>query len=228
MKYTSPLLTAGSGLLAGNVFSHNAGGQYIRSHRIPVNRRTPRQEGVRSFLASLSSRWTETLTGAQRDAWTVFADNSPIIDRLGKSIKISGLAQYVGCNVTRLQVGLPEQDDAPVIFTAPTVGPVTVSATAASAALSVSFDNTAPWAHQNDGRLVIAVSIPKGKGINFFNGPYQYAGSVSGNLASPPTSPHVITMPNPAGPAQSKIFVRVRALEEDGRQSGPFQISRTV
>ena len=109
----SALVAAASGSVAGNTFSHNAGGPYVRRRATPTNPSTVAQQEVRSRLAELASHWGNTLTQAQRDGWVTFGQNFPSTDSLGKTIVLSGSQAYSRVNARLLSAGLTRVDTAP-------------------------------------------------------------------------------------------------------------------
>ena len=89
-----------SGKLGGQVASRNKGGAYMRTWVMPTNPSTPAQEAARSRLGVFSQEW-RTLTSAQRDAWVSWADENPVLDRLGASIILTGAQAYTKININR-------------------------------------------------------------------------------------------------------------------------------
>lgn len=210
-----------SGSLGAIVASHNRGGQYLRVGVIPTNPGTVEQTLIRSLMSVLTSRWTEVLTQAQRDAWDVYAVNVPITGPLGEPRNIGGIAQFIRSNVARLQTAaadLGQIDDAPTIFnlgsgTLPTV----VAVDAAADTIDIGFNNGDAWAIAVGGGLTVLVSRPQNPSINFFKGPYRLAGFVLGAII-PPTSPATLTLPFPVG-VGNVVFVQFRFTQVDGRLS---------
>lgn len=93
-----------SGKIAGNVFSRNANGAFIRNRVNPTNPKTGRQISVRASLSTVSSAW-RGLTDAQRQAWTDAAPLFPYQDRLGQTKTYTGQQLYCRLNQTIVQVG---------------------------------------------------------------------------------------------------------------------------
>ncbi len=87
-----------SGSEAGTVHSHNKGGTYTRQRTVPTNPQTTRQMAQRDKISNFSKEWVNDLDQSQRDAWTVFAQENPVIDRLGQSIFLSGIQMFVKLN----------------------------------------------------------------------------------------------------------------------------------
>lgn len=227
MLIKGSFVTAASGKLGGVVAARNKGGQYLRAFAMPVNPSTPFQEIVRNAIATLTSRWTSVVTLNQRAAWATFAQNVTIVNPLGDTGLNAALGWYCACNVPRIQATLSVVDAGPTTFTLATLTPPVATITAAGTTGSFAFTNTDSWANESGGAMLIYASRPQSAGINFFKGPYRFAGKIVGS-ATPPTSPSVITLPFPSGPTGSKQFFQVRAVRADGRISAPFRLVSSV
>ena len=219
MKFKGTIIGEASGSVASLTFSHNRGGQYIRQRAIPVDPATPAQQVVRQAMSDLTSLWGDTLSAAQRDAWDQYALNVPLPDTLGEPRNVGGLGMYVRTNIPIAQAGLTRVDDAPSIFD---LGPFTnpdVASITAPDALLLNFDNTDAWANEDEAAMLVYGSRANNPSINYFKGPYRFAGSILGNGTTPPTSPAAITMPFVLVAGQ-RAFLQVRVTRADGRLSG--------
>lgn len=218
MKFKGTLIGPASGSMMGLTASRNRGGQYFRRRATPTNPNSPAQNLVRGYLSALSSLWNNTLTTAQRTGWDTYALNVPLTNTMGDAINVGGLGMYIRSNVPRLTGSIARIDDAPTTFNLGSLTlPTIISATAATDILSVGYTNTDPWAIAVGGALMVYTSRPQNPSINFFRGPYRFAGKVAGAVI-PPTSPVAITSPFPFAVGQ-KVFVRVNAFTADGRLS---------
>lgn len=226
MKFKSALVTQASGSTGGATFAHNQGGLYMRARSVPVNPSTAQQIVIRNAMATITNRWSSTLTATQRAGWDTYSTNVPIVGPLGDARKVGGLAMYVRSNNSRIQAGLTIVDAPPTTFTLGTFTLPTVSASAATQLLSVTFTNTDDWANAVGGAMLVYVSRPQSAGINFFKGPYRYAGKISGAV-SPPTSPQTFAVPFPVAAGQ-KLFVQVTVSRADGRLAAPFRAGLVV
>lgn len=216
-----------SGSLGGVTASRNRFGSYFRNRSIPVNPGTPFQTTIRGLMATLTSLWIDTLSQGGRDAWTVYADNVPLIDALGQPIFVTGLNMYVRTNIPLLQAGGTRVDGAPSIFNLGSFTGPTMTAAASGAALTIAFNTLDDWVSEDNALMMVSGSRPQNPTINFFKGPYRFAGSIVGDTALPPTSPVVIT--NPFGIATGqKVFAQVRVVRADGRLSGTFRLESLV
>lgn len=222
MKYKSPIISSGSGSMGGTTYSHNRYGQYMRNRTIPTNPNSSRQDAVRTVFADLAQRWLSTLTTAQRAAWNNYGANVAVKDRLGEDIYLTGFNHYIRSNTALIQGGLPRVDQAPVIFTLPDTDPAfAVTASEATQLLSVAFDDTLDWLDLDDAAMLVSSGIPVNPTINFFGGPFRYAGVMLGDAITPLTSPQTMTSPFQIAETQ-KVFARARIVLDDGRLSNFF------
>lgn len=107
-------VSAISGSVAGQTFSRNKGGQYIRARAVPIISTTSFALAAKTRLADVSQDW-QGLTAAQRQAFQQWADANPVINALGKPITLSGAQACIGLNTRLLSIGSPK------IFTPPIV-----------------------------------------------------------------------------------------------------------
>lgn len=226
MIFTSGIISAASGSFGGLTASRNKGGQYFRSRVIPVDPGTAGQVAVRTIMADLSNAWVTTLTALQRESWDIYALNVPLVNPLGESRTVTGLNQFIRSNTPRLQVGLPQVDDAPVIFTLGGFTAVSIIVIGAADTVSTTFEETDDWVPEDDAALLIQGSRPQSEAINFFKGPYQSIPPILGAMI-PPTSPVAQATPFLVDPGQ-KYFGRYRVTRADGRLSAAQRIGTIV
>lgn len=140
MALFQPLDGNRSGSVAGTTFSHNAGGSYVRRRSVPVNPTSTRQTVVRGNMSTNARGWN-ALTDPQRAAWKAYGQSNPVRNRLGASIKLSGISSYTRIN------NVSRDSGSGTITSAPSgVGPgalLTVSITAnTSTTVTVAFTPT--------------------------------------------------------------------------------------
>lgn len=208
---------AASGALGATVFSHGRFGPIMRARVIPTNPATTGQVLARNRMSSLTNHWYNTLTAAQRDAWTTYAENVPVTNRIGAQIYLTGLNWYVGCNSLRSQAAgtIVRVDDAPTIFNLSTFDLTEIIASESTQAFSVTFPAGAAWT-LDDGALMCWGARPQNASINFNNQPYRYAGATYGDTVTPPPGPGVYPSAFPFVEGQ-KLFCRFNCIEADGR-----------
>jgi hypothetical protein len=218
MKIKGALATQMSGSIGGITASHNSGGQYLRARAVPTDPGTVKQTAVRALVSQLVNAWGDTLTAAQRNAWETYAQNVPLTDVFGDARVRTGLNHYVRSNLPLLQAGGTRVDDAPTDFNMGTFSPPTPSASEATQNVSIAFTEADAWRSEDDAHMLIYVSRPVGPTINFFKGPYQYAGKIDGDSTTPPTSPQTVSAPF-AFVAGQRLHTQVRVVRADGRMS---------
>lgn len=216
-----------SGSLRSNTYSHNRFGAYVRNRTIPVNPQSARQTTVRTVLAGLTQAWGNELTQIQRDQWSLYGDNVPVINRLGDSVTLTGLNQYVRSNVPRLISGLARVDDGPIIFSLPETDETAVSAfTVSDQKQGVTFDDTLDWVDQSEAAMLVYAGSPVNPTVNFFNGPFRLTEAILGDDTTAPTSPSALDSPFNFQLNQ-RIYARYRISLPDGRLSNFFRLSPT-
>jgi len=99
-----PMVGQASGKIGGMVFSRNRGGTYVRRRAHPTTNTSEWAEAAKAAFAAVSGAW-EDLSAAARQAFSVWAANNPIVDRLGNKITLDGHAAYVRLNAFRFQLG---------------------------------------------------------------------------------------------------------------------------
>lgn len=219
MLFKSPVFSQASGSIAGITYSHNRGGLYIRARATPTNPNSAAQQTVRAVFADLAQRWSQILTQANRDLWSNYAANTPVTNRLGDPILLSGQQMFIRNNSVLKQASLPTVDAGPTINGNAALSLITL--TSAGGNFTISYDNTDAWAIIDDGALVMQTSRNLSPSINFFDSPFRFWDAVLGNTATPPTSPFVDTENAFGEPIVTgqKVFTRVRAVLPDGRIS---------
>lgn len=167
--------------LNGSVFSRNRGGQYLRTKVTPVNPSTGRQVAVRALLSTFSQGW-RSLTQEQRDAWISATSQWTTTDVFGDSITPSGNALYV-----RLNVNIANGGGSPIAVPPQPVGvasltDLSVSATAGTPSLSVTYAATPVPA---DTAMVIEASPNLSPGISNANSQMRVVATLAAAEASP-------------------------------------------
>ena len=216
------------GSIGGTVFSRNRFGAYARNRSKPVNPNTPRQQAVRSIIALLRSMWFGTLTQDQRDAWASYADNVPMMNRLGETQHLTGYNMFCRTNAVGQQNGLALIANAPTEFSLAEMDPtLAIAPTVDDGKIAVSFDRLLPWAAETGGYMVVYQGLPCDKTINFFKGPWRRIGNIAGVDGAAPSSPQSLSVAYPIAVGQ-KQFVQCRILRKDGRLSSFFRANAPV
>jgi len=228
MKFTSTIFGAASGSIGGTTFSRNRFGMYTRIRAIPTNPNSLRQQLVRSRFSFLSKAWGNNLSQAQRNAWNLYASQVTVKDRLGQDINLTGQQMFIRSNSIVVSIPLPIVEDAPTNFTlAETDATLSASISEATQLVSVVFDDTQPWASEDDAGMQISISRPVSPGVSFIPPIFRVAGTLLGDLGVPLTSPQDVTSPFNITAGQ-KVLVQARIVRADGRLSEPFRITVTA
>lgn len=222
-------ITEMRGSMAGNVYSRNRYGAYMRARTTPINPGTDRQSAIRTIVADVAQRWLATVTAVQRAAWGVFAANVPATNKLGETINLSGFNQYVKTNTAAVNAGLSMKDAAPIIFALPGEDPLFVSSVdAGTGKISIIFNDGRDWCDEDEAGLIVQAGIPQNASRNFFDGPWRHAGVIEGNSIAAPTTPDAtIDVPFAVADGQ-KVWVRAKIQRADGRTSDWFQNNSIV
>jgi hypothetical protein len=158
MKY---LNYPGSGSVAGNTFSRNRFGQYIRTRAIPVNPASTFQQVVRARMQTNADAW-KNLTATQRNGWADFGLNFARTDSLGQTYNLTGFQAYCSVNNNQLAAGNAVLSDAPLYAEPSPIS--TITPTVTSGSFSVAWTVTPLAANE---RLFISVSPGRSPGVSF-------------------------------------------------------------
>ncbi|MBA7685414.1 hypothetical protein ES703_93838 [subsurface metagenome] len=214
-----------SGSVAGTTFARNRYGAYARNRTKPVNPNTALQNAQRAALTLLTARWAQTLTGAQRTAWNLYGSNVVMLNKLGENINLTGFNHYIRSNTGLIRTGHGTLivDDGPVIFELPATDPtLAVTGSEGTQDLTISFDNTLPWAMEDPGWLYVYQGSPQNAQRNFFAGPWKFALSVVGILGGGVVEPQVVPATFAIAEGQRQ-WIYARILRADGRISQKFR-----
>lgn len=221
MLFTSPVFSQVSGSVAGLVYSHGRSGMYTRARSTPTNPDSERQRIIKIAMKTLSPLWGQTLTAAQRAAWSLYAANVAMVNPLGQTIFLTGQNHFMRSNIPRIQAGIAVLLIAPTVFdlgtfTAPTID----EAVSAPNTFDIGFTDTDAWANAVGGFMLVYQGRTVGPGRAFFGGPYRFAGSIVGNPA-PPLDPQTFNAIYRLS-EDNIIWVTTRIIQVDGRMSLPI------
>jgi hypothetical protein len=222
------IMTQISGSVGGITGSHNRGGMYLRGRSIPTDPATVRQQLLRSAAATLTARWRDVLTQAQRDSWAVYAANTPLLSPLGDARDVGALPMYLRGNTVRLQIGEDPVDD-PATSGMPTLTQPTAVTITDSGGLLGGTLIADPWVDLADTFLCVYASRPVSESINFWKGPYRLLGSVEGSVTVPPTTfseDYAAVWGDPV--VGQKIFYQLRVVDAFGALSAKIRNSVIV
>lgn len=170
----STILAQISGSINGTTFAHNQGGAYARNRSAVSNPNTGRQAQVRTAMTAMSKMWGQSLTQAQRDEWNAYGGALSVLNRLGDTISLSGIAAFNRVNLFR--VGTL---DLPAILNPPAGGapapgteiPAYNDSVFINDGLEIQTQITTT-ASANGYSFTVWYSAPLSPGIRFYRGPY--------------------------------------------------------
>lgn len=213
MAIFNPILGDLRGRLAANVFSHNKGGNYVRMGTTPTNPQTSRQQATRAILGTFAAGWTSVLTPAQRDAWDVYAAQSPVKNSLGQDVYISGLAWYVKANARLADASLTAVTDPPIASAPSALLTFSVDVSAVTTA-----DVTFTAALGADEAMALWVSLP----VSLGSTPNLKQCRLVGYSGLAEASPWAATLPHSFISGQRGVFYAA-VLGEEGLISAFMQ-----
>jgi len=212
-----------SGSIAGNTFSRNRYGAYVRARTKPVNPKTAGQIAVRAAMAFLTDRWSQTLTAGQRTAWNLYGSNVNMLNKLGESINLSGFNHYIRSNLEYKRIFGETIDAGPVVFELPAQDPTfAISGSEATQQITVTHDAGMPWADEDGAAMFLYQGVPQNAQRNFFGGPWEYLANIPGINGAPAVSPTNHAVVKTIAELQHQ-WCYARIVRADGRLSAPFR-----
>lgn len=234
MAKLNPFLGDLRGKAAGNVFSRNRFGPYLRTKVTPVNPQTNPQNVARGALAASSSSWSSALTDAVRQGWRDYAVTVPLTDAFGNTYFMTGHQAYVRTRTFRLNAGLPFSTGAPVgggeaptpYWTDPAGTTISDSASATANTLTIDITDIAgSQAAVDSAGVAVYVSAMLNPGVTFPPRYRRFVGSWLGDSVTPPTSFAVDLGFNVV--AGMVFFVSLRGSDAEKRIS-PYNMLRVI
>lgn len=216
-------VTQMSGSVGGDTFARNRYGNYVRARTKPINPQSTQQGVVRSVLAFLAQYWKDTLTTAQRQAWTDYGAAVAMKNRLGESTYMTGFNHFVRSNSYLKRIAGTLVAAGPTILSLPEQDPVfSVAGSEASQEITVTYDDTLVWCDEDNSYLVVYQGTPQNATRNFFDGPWKLCDDIEGDSVTPPTSTGTMAAVYPLVEGQ-KTWCYARIVLADGRMSEPFR-----
>ncbi len=213
MAIIQPILGSLRGSIGDNTFSHNRGGDYVRRRVSPTNPNSTRQQTMRTFLGSIASLWSSTLTLVQREQWNVWASNQAKEGPLGNTINWTGINGYVHCN-THLLDASDARIDVPPIVVAP--GGLLTASVDISAINTADVTFTATPLAANE-KLVMFMSLPQsGAALPNFK-----QCRIVGYSAAAQASPWAATIPFSVTSGQTVVFF-VAVMDDETGLFSPY------
>ncbi len=211
------------GSIAGNTYSRNHYGAYVRARTTPINPNTARQVLVRTAIAFLADMWANTLTAVQRTAWNLYGSSVAMVDSLGATMYLTGYNHFIRSNLIAKMVPYPLVSVGPTVFEIPAQDPtLAVTLSEATQVLTIAFDDTMDWATETAAYMFFFQGKPQNAQRNFFGGPWRLIGSVAGIDPGGPVEPHAGTAVFAIAEGQHQ-WIYARIMRADGRLSEPFR-----
>lgn len=216
-------IVAARGSIAGNTFSRNHYGAFVRARVTPVNPKTARQVQVRAAIAFLAAMWADTLTDVQRIAWNLYGSSVAVLDSLGATMYLTGYNHFIRSNLIAKMVPYPLISAGPTVFELPAQDPsLAVTCSEATQILTCAYDDTMAWATEDAAYMFFFQGKPQNAQRNYFGGPWRFIGSVAGIDPGGPVEPHAAAAAFAITEGQRQ-WIYARIMRADGRLSAPFR-----
>lgn len=223
-----PLISQRSGSIGSSTYGHNQYGPWERARTTPLDPATALQAVIRGAIATLTARWATLLTPEQRGSWDLYSLVVSRPGRLGRRNNAGGLPHYIRANVPRIQANLVRY---PVVDTAPklqdlgdfgAIGPAYLDYVENS--LLYHFNDSDTWTTVPWSGMLCWISEPTLQTVNFFKGPYRYAG-----IRTAPIPRHVISparfIIDTTFVSGDRLHFRTRVTRNDARLSQDARMS---
>lgn len=136
-----------SGSVGGITFSRNRYGTYMRRRAHPTDSQTVYALDAKSRLGAISRQWSGLSTPV-RNAWSTWAANNPVTDKMGQKQVLAGNAAYMMLNGRLAAAGLLEITTPPVAYAPQALTVVTMTPDIGSVPMAVQFTGTPLLANQ--------------------------------------------------------------------------------
>jgi len=168
-----------SGSIAGNTYSRNRFGPYIRTRALPVNPNTAAQQLARSRFSTVSAQWRQ-LTEGQRATWEVAGTELFNSNPLGFPAPLSGAQAFAAYNNINLLIGNSITTTAPAVDKSAEITAAVLTLDTGGPAL-VELDSITGEAI-TDNPILVYASAPVSAGRSFFRkSDYRFIGSLNEN-----------------------------------------------
>jgi len=131
-----PIVSDARRKIGGVVATKGHAGNFMRKKVSPIQPRTQIQRNVRASFTANSKAWSAGLSGNVA-GWNAVAKATPIKDRFGNSVTLTGLQLYQRLSRNLATLGLTAVATPPASLVASTPGVLTYTATAGAPALTV-------------------------------------------------------------------------------------------
>ena len=206
-----PMVGQASGSIGATTFSHGRSGTYTRRRAIPVNPMSAAQSAIRAGFGAANANWRDVLTPAEREGWKDYAAQTPITNRLGDRVPLTGNAMFAAFNAQWYRVHGTFVDTPP-----------STPGEASATLLTQTAGEIAGWIITDLGVVVgggakamlYIGSNPVSPAVNFYGSPYTFLIGIADVQL-----PFTVTVPGGIFEGQ-RWFIESRLFTEDGRR-GP-------
>lgn len=220
-----------SGSVAGNTYSRNRAGAYIRNWAKPINPTTIAQANVRARFGTSSTNWG-TLTKAQVDAWNAYADDLERTNALGETYTPLGRQIFMEANQNLGAVGGTLLSTPGPTGTKPSIDTLTVltateTAGALTAITATAVNTTIPAG--GTGAFVVQAAPLHGVEKNNVNNQYRDIQISGGNsdLSNLVVADYTAVFGAAAQPGQL-LDIRYRVIQLETGLSSPWVKGRAI
>jgi hypothetical protein len=100
----SAVINSVQGSVGGSVFQKNKSGFTLKNKSINVDSSTEKQILSRSFVSAIQNAW-QSMTDAQRNEWSIFANFYPVLNKNNRNVKLTGGQLFMKYNLIRMNAG---------------------------------------------------------------------------------------------------------------------------
>lgn len=155
------------GSIAGQVFSANSNGAYIRNRAVPVNPNTDKQKDVRDSFRNLTQSW-RSLTDAQRQTWQDQRNNYPYQDSSGQTKYYTAQQLFMSLNMALIAAGQATINSAIPPVELPAFGVEVDTLENSPATMTIDVTGFAGDTVPTGTTLIVRASGQVSAGVNYF------------------------------------------------------------
>ena len=214
------------GSIAGNVYSKNSSGNYIRNKTKPYNPQTISQTGVRALFSTIAQVWRTLLSG-ERDSFVAQAPFYPTTNSVGDTVVYTGSQLHQKHNLNLSSVSAPyiTSQFSPVPITQPIADLLTFDTSVLGAELQL----TNLVATSTDERISVEATPILSSGIknpnSFFKFiDYKSDGVILGDFDITTNWELIYGNDLTSAPVGSQIWVRLSTVNMITGQATPYAI----
>lgn len=210
-----------SGSIGGSVASRNRYGTYFRTRAVPVTSTTSFAMNAKARLGNVSAQW-QALTDAQRLQWVSWAQDHPVLNRLGQAVVLTGHAAYVQLNARISQAGDTIISVPPIAAAPASLATITLTADIGAGTITIAFTATPLAAGV---RLWVRGAVVSSAGINYTRNlekvftitaaaqasPYDYQSDIEARFGTLQVGQKVIVFASPFDGATGLLGSPLRA-----------------